>query len=570
MTLGTQESSLSIPIGTADTGTGGPEASAIARRLVWEKFKNGEESNEIIVDLYPSNVIIQTFVTAGFLSSGSPRSKPFSEVLIFSNTDKVSLRYSNVTFLSITKIGTFKDANTGLTVGGSAQHDSVNSEITFSRPIYGTVKVEYTAPYRRFTYTFNGTCPGSPPPIDPVTLEETPIFTQATLIALWDQNNIPAVATLAVTNENDRCPFAGQDGEQLNLVIEIVRSGGDGKAPPFGEYHTVLRFVPAGLALTLNVNEGAVPVKCNSQPETFQIKNQYLQYNNTASISVRYPMINISIAIDGAFTDQFGVEFLIADHNIAKPNDIINDGVWKNSTVFEGTGISRVVKRGEIVITDGFGNIKPAFGILIATYDITYDTYLYAHKIDEIPTVDGEGVIIHGRDAVLTVKETSVVNGLIQIIPLPGLTIAVTGIVGDSCLKSFVSTKHEMKVEYGRVFSNVWVTPLIAGGNSGGIYHSTGDLEADTPESVAAGAAIEMEVVHEIRHITSSGDMVSQHFEVSKAKNKNNQLKPYTNKTLRKTDSSDNTMQEKVYQSKHKALGDAAEALLKLKTTGLT
>ena len=393
-----QATSVTVNIGAEQFSTD----LAVANRLIWELVGEGDDENQVKLNLFPDDSAINVTTTTGSISFADSRIRHVVEVLTFSNSDRVSLRYSNAQSVSITPFGSFLDAVTGNTVPQILKHDFNTSEIVASKKVYGVIRVIYDAPYQEFIYTFPETCPITPPDIDPDTGATTQIFTDGVVLALWPLGlGETAAATLQLSNANDRCLFLEPEAETGGLIIEKRSSKPTNKEGEPFEYVTLFRVYPANLQPTFEVTEGLKPILAPADSnKKIKVVNEFLSFANTFSRSVRYPLnTGISAVPEGDIFDEFNREIEVADQMIALPGSTITEVRWRDSFTIAQKLSKRKVRLGEIVITDGQGNTKPISGLLRATYDATYDTFIYRH----ITTRTGsENVNIGG--AIFTVR----------------------------------------------------------------------------------------------------------------------------------------------------------------------
>jgi len=380
---------------------------AIANRLIWELEGDGDEENQVKLNLFPDDSAINVNTTTGSISFGTSRLRHTVEILTFQNADKVSLKYSNAQSVSITKFGSFLDAVTGNTSPQILKHDFNTSEIVASTKVYGVIRVVYDAPYIELIYTFPESCPITPPDLDTDTGEPVKIFTDGVVLALWPLSfGETAAATLQLSNPNSRCLFLQAEGETAPYIVEIGEIKSDTrKGKAFG-YLTLIKIFPAGLNPELEVSNGAKPIiTANDSNITLTIKNEYVSFTNGFSGQIRYPInTGLSAAPEDDFFDEFGRETEVVENMIALPGQEITEVRRLNSFQIGAKLSKRKVRRGEIVLTDGNGFTLPLTGIVRCSYVATYDSYAYLHvtKRGTIEELDVEGAILTVRSGFLS------------------------------------------------------------------------------------------------------------------------------------------------------------------------
>ena len=416
-------------VGGSVTISVGPLVSNIpaeVRRMSIREAGNGSTENEIFFDVFPSDSLLDVSSTSGSIGFPTERSESIFEILTFNNSDEAQLTHGNVDNLTLTKIGNFRDKD-GFLLSSSISYDADSSTVRLTQKVFGNVKATYDAPFRRYSFVFNGDCPAFRPAINSFSGEEEEIFERATIIAILPATLglEEAVVSLSLFNSNDRCPFPVDKGEENKIVLEIGKSGFFNKANIADpNFFTRINVFPA---LSLLLGEGVVEVDVigpgalleDGVPCTtteINVKNEFVAFNNSISGSIRYPLEIPFTAEPQSLTDEFGDVFPATEDNIAQVGETVNIGVWKRNNIFISSGQTRIVKKGEIYVVDASNNAKPVFGAVKVNYTATIDVYLYKHEVIQ------EGVNRTTNSDVFTIRH----NELVGILPIPGRFISTS------------------------------------------------------------------------------------------------------------------------------------------------
>jgi hypothetical protein len=150
----------------ADTGASttiqvGPQLSNVPaqnRRMSIREAGNGATPQEIFFDVFPSDSGLDVSSTSGSIGFPVERIEPIFEVLNFNNSNEAQLTHGNVIGLVLTKLGSFRDQDGNL-LSAFISYDGDTSTVRLTQPVFGNVRATYTAPFRRYSFIFNGDCP---------------------------------------------------------------------------------------------------------------------------------------------------------------------------------------------------------------------------------------------------------------------------------------------------------------------------------------------------------------------------------------------------------------------------
>jgi hypothetical protein len=359
-------------------------------------------ANQIYVDLYPDRDNITVFSTSGTLSNPQSFEVQKKEIVVFSNTDRVGLRYGDISNESITLIGKFLDVN-GNVVNPSFNISGGSFEIISSVVGYGAVEVIYTTTKKRYLFEFVGSCPATIP-LDEEGNEQA-VFEQATLLALWQvDNNTLLDATLDVTNPNSRCgtttannvSFKQEDPPGLFLeVVDTQRD--DSSLASFNPVVTTLRLYPAGaVTASSDILVNSLDIVDLRGGDEIPVTGEMVQFQNTSRQKMKYPIIDGSALNPAPVTevvDQFGNS--VFSPKFVGPGTKIEEVIWTSSVTYKSTGNTFTVPIGEIVSVNSFNKTLPITGVCKMSYTAKYDTILVRRPLNNIngELISPEGIV---------------------------------------------------------------------------------------------------------------------------------------------------------------------------------
>lgn len=350
-------------------------------------------ANQIYVDLYPNRGDINVFSTSGNLSNPQSFVVEKKEIVVFSNTDRVGLRYGDISNESITLIGSFLDVN-GNVVSPSFNVDGGTFEIVSSIEGYGAVEVTYSTTKKRYLFEFVGSCPATIP-VDAEGNEEE-VFEQATLLATWLVDGELLDATLDVTNPNSRCSNTGSGNvtiiypDEDPLGFQLINEGTSGalvKGSATGGAGTSavtrIKVFPGGaLGLQVTVPNTDRHSISNISHQR-DMKNDLLQFQNTFQQNMTRSIadgLSISAAPVTDILDQFGN--IVASPKFLGPGCEVTEVTWTSPTTFTSTGRTFIVPLGTIISVNAFNNTLPITGTCEMSYVAPYDLIFLKRTIE--------------------------------------------------------------------------------------------------------------------------------------------------------------------------------------------
>lgn len=355
-------------------------------------------STQIYVDLYPDRGDINVFSTSGTLSNPQSFVVTKTEIIVFSNTDRVGLRYGDIGNVSITLLGSFLDVN-GNVINPSFTVNGGTFEMVSSVIGYGAIKVTYTTSKKRYLFEFVGSCPATIPVDSEGNKEE--VFEQATLLALWQNGGELRNTTIDITNSNSRCVNSGSGNisviypDDTPVGFQLIDEGATGSLGSGTNAVNRIKVFPSGLITADNISASNATFSVSDSSLQDEFVNDSLSFQNTFQQNMSRVIINglgLSVAASGDIVDQFGDTVSVP--RFAGPGEIVEEVEWTTSVTFKATGRRFEVPIGIIISVTSGNKTLPITGTVTVSYTAPYDlVFLERLKVFDVSSDTSSGKV---------------------------------------------------------------------------------------------------------------------------------------------------------------------------------
>lgn len=333
--------------------------------------------------------------TAGQLSRQASKLRKFvSSFAYFSGTAESALDYPAAEEVQITSYGKFFTPDGTQITTPKVRMDASRNSLVMDEPAYGVVLVEYKAPYDLWRATFAGVCPSvetSDPPADASigSADDDREYEGLDPMVVYGWKDGVLKASLAL--DPPPCEFEEGNSFQARYQMDAgstrltVREDPEnrvryaGSAAGIAAECSVLVY-PASPGISVTANNGKLYSATEIEEVTIK---EMVSFSGGSSARLRFPpkdVVSISaVAVGGSMIDSYGRTFT---PGVYTWGDTIYSVQWLSKFAYQNK-IGRTVDRDEIVITNAFRAVLPAYGSVEVTYSTQYQRHKYEFEYDE-------------------------------------------------------------------------------------------------------------------------------------------------------------------------------------------
>jgi len=375
------QTTVTINFGKSDIG-----------KLLWEEDdeRTSIEDDELYLRLYPAKPELLIRTSGTIVSKGS-RNKENSEFIIFSGEGEGSLRYPEATNVSYEVIGSTYDAD-GSPINTKFTFDNTKNAIVADTPCYGVLKVEYTAPYHSYLYTFSG----DPCSVDLVNgkIQTVGGYDVSLIVAINAADNDKASINLTPSEcGNSRFVTIDEDTKPPNMVLEVhkdfppritgisrdcgvLTSCKVRQIPDIGATVDISsgKYAPEQFreSLLLATRETTLHTVVNYQEGYKEEVSDIIVFDTSYTAQLHYqPHSIVKVKPTGPFLTKWGTSI---NPNFAVPGDEIVEVEWLSERRYTNPR-RRIVKEDEIVALTSGNKTIDVYGAATVSYLITYRVF---------------------------------------------------------------------------------------------------------------------------------------------------------------------------------------------------